>query len=211
MAINSSGTIGINTLRSEFQRGNGNLSAYTSNDTDPFIGTIRFGSADMRLSHYHGASIRTARLTVGRTGTTDGFHRLGFSQAGGSDFYYPEANSQTGAFGGITRQNNLSTAGTITGIHATKYGNQDGYHVTISTNAVNNNSGWTQVSFRNSLYGTNVLTRLGALDFRVSNVGSGIWNWTWSGLIDSAPGRIFNAFIASYNSANTQPTTIKFE
>lgn len=210
MTIQSSGTLTINTLRSEFQVGSGNLGWFVANSTDPFIGTINTVNSNMRLSHYYNASRRTAKLTVGRSGTTDGFYRYGYSTTVGSDFYYPEAGSNTGAFGASTRAVGLSTTGTITGIHAAKYGKDDGWNITISTFS-SNNSGWTTVYFKNQVGGTQALTRTSAADFNPSSVGNGIYNWTWHGFLGGDVYKIHEKFTTAYNSANTQPVWIKFD
>ena len=163
MALQTSGAISINDLRTEF----GYLGATTGlgssllyrDSTDPYIGTIP-ASGQISMDDFYGASIRTARLNarlgVAYNNFSFGIYntRIGWSRLDGSQFYLFESGSQNNAMGSITRDTSLSTRARLGGIWCTNYylGSYAGssfyrYAFNISHRS-SSNSGWTTVQVK---------------------------------------------------------------
>ena len=158
MAMQTSGTITMAQLNSQFARGY-SLSSYYSDNSDPYLRTIPTGG-QLSFNQFYGSSVRTARLTGGSATTsfTSGtlYRRCGYSVSNGSREWHPESGSQTNAFGSATRRNYLSTTANIGGIHAF-YNGPAHKHITISHQS-SSNSGWTFMDFKTYDYSNNLMT-----------------------------------------------------
>ena len=158
MAMQTSGTITMAQLSSQFARGY-SLSSYYSDNSDPYLRTIPTGG-QLSFNQFYGSSVRTARLTGGSATTSFSsgtlYRRCGYSVSSGSREWHPEAGSQTNAFGSATRRNYLSTTANIGGIHAFYNGGAH-KHITISHQS-SSNSGWTFMDFKTYDYSNNLKT-----------------------------------------------------
>ena len=148
------GQLSLRQIRNHFSLPTDKMSGMTRSNTDRFIGSIPdlIGSSysDVSISDFHGASNRTAQITVGKsvTSPTHTPDRYGWSLANYSGFYHAEGGVNTAAFGSIQRYQGL-IGNNLVGIVTHDVSDEAGQdvHLEIFTTS-SSNSGWTYMDVK---------------------------------------------------------------
>jgi len=198
------GQLSLNDIKSHFSLSSAAMSGMTSTNTDRFIGSIpsQIGPSysDVSISDFHGASNRTAQITVGKSTASYAPDRYGWGLANYTGFYHAENGYNSAAFGSIQRYQGLignNLVGIVTH-DVSQLGttdNQDDVHLEIFTTS-SSNSGWTYMDvkfagdfqYQAAGYIAYTFTRTAASHFtRVGGVGNSyqpsntVYAWTFTG------------------------------
>ena len=201
------GQLSLRQIRNHFSLPTDKMSGMTRSNTDRFIGSIPdlIGSSysDVSISDFHGASNRTAQITVGKSSTSSPHtpDRYGWGLANYTGFYHYEQGVNTAAFGSIQRYQGL-IGNNLVGIctHDVSDENGDDVHLEIFTTS-SSNSGWTYMDvkfagdfqYQSAGYIAYTFTRSQASHFtQVGGNGYGyqptntVYAWTFTGKAGSS-------------------------
>lgn len=201
------GQLSLNDIKSHFSLSSAAMSGMTSTNTDRFIGSIpgQIGTSysDVSISDFHGASNRTAQITVGKsvTSTVHTPDRYGWSLANYSGFYHAESGVNTAAFGSIQRYQGLIGNNLVAIVtHDVSDEAGDDVHLEIFSTS-SSNSGWTYMDvkfagdfqYQSPGYISFTFTRTAASHFsQVGGNGAGyqptntVYAWTFTGKDDTS-------------------------
>ena len=194
MPISSSGSIGFDTLQSEFGGSNPiGISEYYNKD--PYKPTPASGQID--LNSFRGSSNRTAKITVGVTSEPSPLYGYGSANGG---YYYAQYSGKSGAaFGSITKTSSLISGRTLASFccfHERDVYNSwlSGYRTVAIVQRGSGNNNWTQVSIKFATSGTvYTLTRSsGSYVSPASGVSPTGSLWHWTGSSGSTPFSIYS-------------------
>lgn len=192
MAISSSGSIGFDTLQTEFGGSNPiGISEYYNKD--PYKPTPSSGAID--LNSFRGSSSRTCEINSGYTSEPSSLN--GYGQANGSYYHALYSGNSGAAFGTITKTTGLVSGRTVCSICAWRdYDSSTGwfsnYYNVALVQRGSGNSGFTTMKAR---YGSTILTfnRTSASYYSpASGVSpSGSW-WRWSSTYGTKEQQLFS-------------------